>query len=166
MAEIMIGGTPANTTGNLPGIGTKAPGFTLTKTDLSDVSLPDLAGKRVVLNIFPSIDTPVCSASVRRFNREAASLNNTQVLSVSADLPFAHKRFCETEGIEGVISVSELRTRGFGDVYGVRITEGPLEGLLARAVVVIDEGGTVIYSSFATDLKEEPPYEEILATLS
>lgn len=165
MAEIMIGGVPANTTGNLPGVGTKAPGFTLTKTDLSDVSLPDLAGKRVVLNIFPSIDTPVCSASVRRFNREAASLNNTQVLSVSADLPFAHKRFCETEGIEGVTAVSELRTRGFGDVYGVRITEGPLEGLLARAVVVIDEGGTVIYSSFATDLKEEPPYEEILATL-
>ena len=165
MAQIMIGGIPANTTGNLPDIGSKAPGFTLTKTDLSDVSLPDLAGKRVVLNIFPSIDTPVCSASVRRFNLEAAALNNTVVLSVSADLPFAHKRFCETEGIEGVVAVSELRTRGFGDAYGVRIAEGPLEGLLGRAVVVIDEAGSVIYSSFATDLKEEPPYEEILATL-
>lgn len=166
MAVIMIGGTPANTTGNLPDVGSKAPGFTLTKTDLTDVSLPDLAGKRIVLNIFPSIDTPVCSASVRRFNQEAASLANTQVLSVSADLPFAHKRFCETEGIDGVIPVSELRTRGFGDAYGVRIAEGPLQGLLARAVVVLDEEGTVIYSSFSKDLKEEPPYEEILATLA
>ncbi|WP_300668486.1 thiol peroxidase [Desulfoluna sp.] len=166
MAEIMIGGSPANTSGNLPNIGSKGPGFTLTKTDLSDISLPDLAGKRVVLNIFPSIDTPVCSASVRRFNREAAALTNTRVLSVSADLPFAHKRFCETEGIEGVIAVSELRTRGFGDAYGVRIAEGPLEGLLARAVVVLDEEGTVIYSSFAKDLKEEPPYDEILASLA
>jgi len=166
MAVIMIGGTPANTTGNLPDIGSKAPGFTLTKTDLSDVSLPDLAGKRIVLNIFPSIDTPVCSASVRRFNQMAASLANTQVLSVSADLPFAHKRFCETEGIDGVIQVSELRSRGFGDAYGVRIAEGPLQGLLARAVVVLDEEGTVIYSSFAKDLKEEPPYEEILAALA
>jgi len=165
MAEIMIGGTPANTTGNLPDVGSKAPGFTLTKTDLSDVSLPDLAGKRIVLNIFPSIDTPVCSASVRRFNLEAASLTNTHVLSVSTDLPFAHKRFCEAEGIQGVIPVSELRTRGFGDTYGVRIAEGPLQGLLARAVVVLDEEGTVIYSSFSRDLKEEPPYEEILATL-
>ena len=166
MAVIMIGGTPANTTGNLPDVGSKAPGFTLTKTDLTDVSLPDLAGKRIVLNIFPSIDTPVCSASVRRFNQEAASLANTQVLSVSADLPFAHKRFCETEGIDGVTPVSELRTRGFGDAYGVRIAEGPLQGLLARAVVVLDEEGTVIYSSFSKDLKEEPPYEEILATLA
>ncbi|VFQ45674.1 thiol peroxidase [Desulfoluna butyratoxydans] len=166
MAVIMIGGTPANTTGNLPDVGSKAPGFTLTKTDLTDVSLPDLAGKRIVLNIFPSIDTPVCSASVRRFNQEAASLANTQVLSVSADLPFAHKRFCETEGIDGVTPVSELRTRGFGDAYGVRIAEGPLQGLLARAVVVLDEEGTVIYSSFSKDLKEEPPYDEILASLA
>ena len=165
MAQIMIGGNPANTTGNLPHIGSKAPGFTLTKTDLSDICLPDLAGKRVVLNIFPSIDTPVCSASVRRFNKEAATLEDTLVLSISADLPFAHKRFCETEGIEGVVAVSELRTRGFGDAYGVRIAEGPLEGLLARAVIVLDREGTVIYSSFAKDLKEEPPYEEILSIL-
>jgi thiol peroxidase len=165
MAQIMIGGSPVNTTGFLPGVGSKAPGFTLTKTDLSDICLPDLAGKRVVLNIFPSIDTPVCSASVRRFNREAATLNNTLVLSVSCDLPFAHKRFCETEGIDGVIAVSELRTRGFGDEYGVRIAEGPLQGLLARAVVVINEEGTVIYAGFSKDLKEEPPYEEILVLL-
>ena len=165
MAQIMIGGSPANTTGNLPLLGSKAPGFTLTKTDLSDIGLPDLAGTRVVLNIFPSIDTPVCSASVRRFNVEAAALVNTQVLCVSADLPFAHKRFCETEGVEGVTAVSELRTRGFGDAYGVRIAEGPLEGLLARAVVVLDGEGTVIYAAFAKDLKEEPDYGEILATL-
>lgn len=165
MSQIMIGGTPANTIGNLPAVGSKAPGFTLTKTDLSDISLPNLAGKRVVLNIFPSIDTPVCSASVRRFNQEAAALHNTVVLCVSADLPFAHKRFCETEGIAGVVSVSELRSRGFGDEYGVRIAEGPLEGLLARAVVVLDEEGTIRYAAFARDLKEEPPYEEILATL-
>ena len=165
MAQIMIGGSPANTTGNLPLPGSKAPGFTLTKTDLSDICLPDLAGARVIINIFPSIDTPVCSASVRRFNVEAASLVNTQVLCVSADLPFAHKRFCETEGIKGVTPVSELRTRGFGEAYGVRISEGPLEGLLARAVVVLDEGGTVIYADFAKDLKEEPDYGEILATL-
>lgn len=165
MATIMIGGTPANTTGNLPEVGSKAPGFTLTQTDLTDISLPDLAGKRVVLNIFPSVDTPVCSASVRRFNREAASLSNTRILCVSADLPFAHKRFCETEGIDGVVAVSELRTRGFGDAYGVRIADGPLQGLLARAVVVLDEEGTVLYASFAQDVKEEPPYDDILATL-
>lgn len=165
MATILIGGTPANTTGNLPDVGSKAPGFTLTQTDLTDISLPDLAGKRVVLNIFPSIDTPVCSASVRRFNREAASLSNTRILGVSADLPFAHKRFCEAEGIDGVVAVSELRTRGFGDAYGVRIADGPLQGLLARAVVVLDEEGTVLYASFAQDVKEEPPYDEILATL-
>ena len=165
MAQITIGGQPAQTSGDLPKKGTAAPDFLLTKTDLSDIRLADFAGKKVILNIFPSIDTPVCSASVRKFNKEVIDLPGTVVLCVSLDLPFAHSRFCETEGIENVIPASELRNRNFGDDYGVRIIEGPLEGLLARSVVVIDKNGTVIYASFVKELKEEPPYEEILNTL-
>lgn len=166
MAQITIGGAPAQTTGSLPSVGQKAPAFALAGTDLSDVALSDFFGKRVVLNIFPSIDTPVCANSVRRFNTEASAIENTEVLCISADLPFAHGRFCAAEGIEGVTSLSQFRDQAFGKDYGVAIAEGPLAGLLARAIVIVDESGTVIYAAFADELKEEPNYEEALDALS
>ena len=162
MAEIIINGKPANTTGSLPAVGDKAPGFVLTKTDLSGISLNDLKGKNVILNIFPSIDTPVCSTSVRRFNTEVANLPNTAVLCVSMDLPFAHARFCTTEGISGVIPVSKMGDNSFGEDYGVMIADGMLKGLFARAVVAVNDEGIVIYSKFARDLSEEPDYNEVL----
>ena len=165
MADFKIGGKPATTVGTLPGVGETAPDFLLTKTDLSDISLTDLAGKKVVLNIFPSVDTPVCSASVRRFNSDISRCPGAVVLCISLDMPFAHSRFCETEGLKDVIPVSEPRNREFGDRYGVRIAQGPLAGLLARAVVVIDGTGTVIYSNLVAELKEEPDYEAVLDLL-
>lgn len=165
MAKLTIGGTPVNTNGNLPVIGTQAPDFLLTRTDLSDISLKDVAGKKTVLNIFPSVDTPVCSASVRRFNQEISKFPGAVVLCASLDLPFAHSRFCETEGLKNVISVSEMRSRKFGDDYGLRMIDGPLAGLLARAVVVINETGKVIYSKIVEELKHEPDYEEVLSVL-
>ena len=165
MANFKIDGNPATTVGALPGVGDKAPEFLLTKTDLSDISLRDVAGKKVVLNIFPSVDTPVCSASVRRFNSEISSCPGAVVFCISLDLPFAHSRFCETEGLKDVIPVSELRNRDFGDRYGIRIAQGALAGLLARAVVVIDEKGTVIYSKLVEELTKEPDYEGVLGLL-
>ena len=165
MATITLGGTPIHTSGELPAPGTKAPDFLLTKTDLSDVSLKDYAGKRVVLNIFPSIDTAVCATSVRRFNAEIDKIANAVCLCASLDLPFAHARFCGTEGLDRVISVSELRNREFGERYGVRIIDGPLAGLLARAVVIIDENGVVRHSQLVPEIKEEPDYEAALQVL-
>ena len=165
MATFTIGGNPTNTIGELPGVGEKAPDFLLTKTDLTDISLKDVAGKKVVLNIFPSVDTAVCSASVRRFNTDISRFPNTVVLCASLDLPFTHSRFCESEGIKDVIPVTELRNRAFGDRYGVRIIDGPLAGLLARAVVVIDENKTVIYSKLVPELKSEPAYEAVFDVL-
>jgi thiol peroxidase len=165
MAKFKIDGKPATTVGALPEVGEKAPDFLLTRTDLSDITLKDLAGKKVVLNIFPSVDTPVCSASVRRFNSDISGCPNAVVLCTSLDLPFAHSRYCETEGLTDVIPVSELRNRDFGDKYGVRIAQGPLAGLLARAVVVIDGKGTVIYSTLVAELKDEPDYTAVLALL-
>lgn len=165
MAKLTIGGNPVNTNGALPETGKKAPDFLLTRTDLSDISLKDVAGKKVVLNIFPSIDTPVCSASVRRFNQEISNFPGAVVLCASMDLPFAHARFCETEGLKDVIAVSELRSRKFGDDYGLRMIDGPLAGLLARAVIVIDEAGMVIYSKIVEELKTEPNYQEVLSVL-
>ncbi len=165
MARVAFKGNPVNTSGNLPAVGSKAPDFRLTKTDLSDVSLKDLAGKKVVLNIFPSIDTGVCAASVRRFNKEAASLSNTVVLGVSKDLPFAHNRFCGAEGIKNVVTTSELRDAGFGTAYGVRITDGPLAGLFSRAVVVLDESGKVVYTEQVPEITQEPNYEAALNSL-
>jgi thiol peroxidase len=137
----------------------------LTKTDLSDVSLKDFTGKKIVLNIFPSIDTPVCAMSVRRFNTEISNIGNTVVLCASLDLPFAHARFCGAEGLNDVISVSELRNKEFGNAYGVRIIDGPLTGLLARAIVVLDEKGKVVYTQLVPEIKEEPNYEAALAML-
>jgi thiol peroxidase len=163
MAEFKLKGNPFHTVGELPAVGSPAPDFKLTKTDLSEVALKDLKGRRVILNIFPSVDTDVCAASVRRFNEAAAELENTTVLCASMDLPFAHNRFCGAEGIENVHSVSDFRTGGFGKAYGIRIADGPLAGLLARSVVVIDEGGKVIYNQLVPETVEEPDYERALA---
>ncbi|MGV1098344.1 thiol peroxidase [Thiovibrio sp. JS02] len=165
MAKITLQGNPAKTIGALPKVGAKAPDFILTKTDLGDVSLKDYAGKRLILNIFPSIDTPVCATSVRRFNAEINKIANAVCLCASLDLPFAHARFCGAEGLENVISVSELRDRTFGDAYGVRIMDGPLKGLLARAVVIIDEKGKVLHSQLVPEISQEPDYEAALAVV-
>ena len=165
MAKITLKGNPINTCGTLPAVGSQAADFVLTKIDFADVSLQDFAGKKIVLNIFPSIDTPVCATSVRRFNAEAVKLNNAVVLCVSVDLPFAHQRFCGAEGLEKVIPVSELRKRKFGEDYGVRIIDGPLAGLLSRAVVVIDEKGKVIYTEQVPEIAHEPNYEAALKVL-
>lgn len=163
MATITFKGNPVETIGALPAVNTKAPDFTLVKTDLSDVSMKDFAGKRLILNIFPSIDTPVCAASARRFNQEAGKLDNTLVLCISADLPFAHNRFCELEGLKDVVPLSVFRSPGFGKNYGVTITNGPLAGLMSRAIVIIDKSGTVTYTQQVSEIAEEPDYEEALS---
>jgi thiol peroxidase len=165
MAQITLKNNPINTIGDLPEKGSKAPDFVLTKTDLSDVSLKDFAGKTVVLNIFPSVDTEVCSMSVRKFNSEITRYENAVALCVSVDLPFAHARFCGAEGLKDVISVSELRNKDFGKAYGVRIIDGPLAGLMARAVVIIDAGGKVIYTELVPEIAQEPDYEAALNML-
>lgn len=165
MASITLGGNTINTSGTLPAVGSKAPDFLLTKNDLSDVTLSDYSGKKVILNIFPSLDTGVCAASVRRFNSEAAERDNTEVLCISADLPFAHERFCEAEGIDKVTTLSDLRKKDFGDKYGVQIVDGPLEGVFSRAIVVVDESGTVTYTEQVPEIKQEPDYESALNAL-
>ena len=164
MATITLKGSPIHTNGDLPKVGAPAPAFSLTKIDLSDVGLDAFAGKTVVLNIFPSIDTPVCAASVRRFNAEVNKLADTVVLCASADLPFAHKRFCGAEGLDNVLSVSDLRDKGFGERYGVKVVDGPLAGLLARAVVVI-KGGKVTYTQLVPEIAEEPNYDAAIAAV-
>lgn len=165
MAQITLKGNPIQTSGRLPSPGYAAPDFILTKRDLSDMSLRDVAGKRVVLNIFPSIDTPPCSASVRRFNKEISEHENAVVLCISRDLPFAHDRFCEAEGIENAITLSEMRHREFGEKYGLSILDGPMSGLLARAVVVLDESGKIIYSELFSEVAQEPNYEKAMEVL-
>jgi len=166
MTQITLKDNPINTNGSLPAVGTQAPEFLLTKTDLSDVTAEDLRGKRVILNIFPSIDTEVCAASVRFFNAKANTLDNTTVLCVSDDLPFAQKRFCGAEGLSNVISASELRNRDFGDKYGVRIIDGPLAGVMSRAIVIIDAAGKVIYTEQVPEITQEPNYDAALAALN
>ncbi len=163
MAEITLKGNPIHTSGDLPADGSAAPGFTLTDTGLADKSLGDYSGKKV-LNVFPSLDTPVCAISVRRFNEEAAGRDGVTVLNVSADLPFAHGRFCSTEGIEGAISLSTLRS-SFGRDYGLEIVDGPLKGLCSRAVLVLDDANTVVYSEQVPEIAQEPDYEAALAAL-
>lgn len=165
MAQITLKGNPINTVGDLPAEGSTAPDFTATKTDLSDVKLSDFTNKTVVLNIFPSIDTPTCAASVRRFNEEASKLNNVEVLCVSADLPFAQQRFCGAEGLERVTPVSVFRNNAFGEAYGVRIVDGPLAGLMARSVVVIKDG-KVAYTELVAETADEPNYEAALKVVS
>ena len=165
MATIALKGNPIHTVGELPAVGTAAPDFNLTRGDLGDVSLKDFAGKRKLLNIVPSLDTGVCAASARRFNMEAAKVPGAVLLTVSRDLPFAQQRFCEAEGIKEVVPLSELRNRDFGDDYGVRIADGPLAGLLSRAIVVLDEKDKVIYHEQVPDIVQEPNYEKALAAL-
>jgi len=162
MAKITLKGNSIQTAGNLPAIGSQAPDFKLTKTDLSDASLKDFAGKKVILNIFPSLDTSVCAASVRKFNSEAEKLPNTVVLCVSRDLPFAHGRFCTTEGLKNFISLSELRDDSFSKAYGVKIIDGPLAGVLSRAVVVLDTTGKVVYAEQVPEITQEPDYAAAL----
>ena len=165
MATTHFKGTAVNTNGELPKVGSTAPNFSLVKNDLSTLSLTDLKGKRVLLNIFPSIDTGVCSASVRRFNKEVARLENTVVLCISKDLPFAQSRFCGAEGIDQVITLSDFHNSEFADNYGVLQTNGVLSGLLARAVVVINEEGKVIYTELVNEITEEPNYEKAMGAL-
>jgi len=165
MTQVNFRGNPIRIADSLPKVGSIAPDFTVVKADLSSVSLGEFKGKKVVLNIFPSIDTPVCAASVRRFNLEAAKLDNTVVLCVSRDLPFAQKRFCAAEGIDNVLTGSEYRDSSFSDAYGVRILEGPLAGLFSRAVVVIDERGKVRYTEQVPEIGQEPDYSKALAAL-
>ncbi|SJM56589.1 thiol peroxidase [Gulosibacter sp. 10] len=164
MANITFQGNPITTSGELPAVGSKAPDFTVVDTDLGGVSLGGFAGKRVVLNIFPSVDTGVCAASVRRFNELAAGLENTVVLNVSRDLPFALGRFCGAEGIDNVVAASAFRS-SFGEDYGVVQEEGPIRGLLARAVVVIEPDGTVSYTQQVPEIGQEPDYDEVVAAL-
>ena len=165
MSQITLGGQAVNTIGNLPALKTKAAAFTLVKQDLSELSLSDLKGKNIVLNIFPSLDTSTCAASVRRFNKEAAGLANTVVLAVSADLPFAAGRFCTAEGIENVVPVSVFRNQSFGKDYGVALVDGPLKGLLARSLVVINPEGEVLFTELVSEITNEPNYEAALAVL-
>ena len=165
MATITLKGNPIETAGDLPAVGSKAPAFSLTRTDLSNCSQDDFIGKTIVLNIFPSIDTSVCAASVRRFNAEAILQKDTVVLCISADLPFAHKRFCEADGLENVIPLSVFRSPTFGTDYGVAITAGPLAGLLASAVVILDTGGTVVYTELVPEIGQEPDYHKAISIL-
>jgi len=164
MAIITFLGKPLNTSGELPKIGSKAPDFSLVSTELVDVNLATYAGKRKVLNIVPSLDTPTCAASTRKFNQKASHLHNTVVLVVSADLPFAQSRFCETEGLKDVVPLSTFRS-GFAEDYGVEIVDTLLAGLTARAVVIIDENDQVSYTQLVHDVAQEPDYESALAAL-
>lgn len=165
MAEITLGGTSIHTSGEIPLIGVQAPDFTLVKADLSEVALSDLKGKRVVLNVFPSIDTGICAMSARAFNERLANLENVEVLCVSKDLPFALGRFCAAEGLERVMPVSAFRSTDIDTAYGLVITDGPLKGLLSRAVIVIDEAGKIIYTEQVPEIKQEPNYEAAIAVL-
>lgn len=165
MAKILFKGSEVNTNGSLPSVGTEAPDFTGVKNDLSELSLKDLRGKNVVINIFPSLDTAVCATSVRHFNKEAASLPNTVVLAVSKDLPFAQGRFCTVEGIDNVVTLSAFRCSCFEDKYGMLMTDGPLKGLLARGVVVVDENGRIIYEELVPEITKEPNYEAAISSL-
>ena len=162
MAQITLRGNAINTVGNLPAVGSVAPDFKLTKNDLSTATLAEFKGKKVVLNIFPSIDTQVCSASVRRFNKELSELNNTIVLCISKDLPFAQKRFCAAEGLENVITLSEFRDNNFSNDYGVLLADSGMAGLMSRAVVVIDENGNVAYTEQVPEIAQEPDYAKTL----
>ncbi len=164
MAHITLGGNPVNTVGDLPPIGSK-PSFSLTKGDLTEVTEADFAGRRVVLNIFPSVDTKVCATSVRRFNEAASSLDNTVVLCVSADLPFALGRFCGAEGLTDVTPASTFRS-DFGKEFGITLADGRLAGLLGRAVVVLDDDGTVVHSQLVPEIAQEPDYDAAIAALA
>jgi thiol peroxidase len=165
MANVTLGGNPIKIAGNFPGKGDTAPDFTLTSKDLKDVGLKDFSGKRKVLNIVPSLDTPVFAKSTRIFNERAGAAANAAVLVISADLPFAMNRFCGAEGINNVVALSTVRNRDFHARYGVDITDGPLKGLTARAVIVLDENNRVLHSQLVPEIKNEPDYDAALAAL-
>ena len=165
MAQTTLRGNPINTNGDLPALGSEAPDFTVTKGDLSQVSKADLAGQRVVMSLFPSIDTPTCAASVRAFNERAGALESTTVLNVSADLPFALGRFCGAEGIDSVETGSTFRNPEVLEAFGTLMVDGPLAGLSARAVVVIDESGRIAHSQLVAEIADEPDYDAVLGSL-
>lgn len=165
METVYFKGTPCHTYGTIPAVGSKAPCFTLVRPDLVEIRCSDYRGKKVVLNIFPSLDTPVCAASVRRFNQEAAGLKDTLVLCVSMDLPFAAARFCTAEGIENVVVGSAFRSPMFSEKLGIQLVDGPLAGLFARAVIILDEDRKVLYSQLVEEITNEPDYEGALRVL-
>ena len=165
MSTITFKGSPVNTNGSLPAVGSMSPDFMVVKNDLSELRLADLKGRKAVLNVFPSIDTPVCATSVRKFNEKAASHPNVTVLCVSKDLPFAQARFCGAEGIKNVQTVSTFRCECFEKHFGLRMIDGPLSGLLARAVIVLDETGKVLYTELVPEIAQEPNYDAALAAL-
>jgi len=165
MASITLGGNPIQTSGELPAIGTSAPFFALAKNDLSVVTLSDFAGSKLVLNIFPSVDTGTCATSVRQFNEKASKLSNTKVLCISRDLPFAQSRFCAAEGLENVVSLSDFKTGSFGKDYGLEILDSVFSGLHSRAVIVLDEKGIVKYTEQVPEIANEPNYDAALNSL-
>lgn len=165
MATITLKGNDVNTYAGLPAIGTQAPDFSLKGADLSNTKLSVLKGEKVVLNIFPSIDTPVCAMSVRKFNEEAAKKSGVKVLCISADLPFAHARFCGAEGLEDVISLSTIGNTDFGKDYGVEMVDGPLQGMMSRAIVILDEKGVVTYTEQVPEITQEPDYDKALSNI-
>ena len=165
MATVSLNGNPINTKGNLPSIGSKAPNFELTKDDLSDVTLDNYKGTRVIMNIFHSIDTGTCAASVRQFNQEASELENVKILCISKDLPFAMARFCGAENIENVETLSDFRDGNFGDNYNLTYIDGPIKGLLARSIIVLDENGVIVHTEQVHEVVEEPNYKAALEAL-
>ncbi|MDY0110697.1 MAG: thiol peroxidase [Candidatus Krumholzibacteria bacterium] len=165
MAQIKLKGNPLHTSGDLPAVGAKAPDFTLVGVDLGEIKLADLRGRKVVLNVFTSLDTSVCASSIRRFNEEAGKRDGVTVLCVSMDLPFAAVRFCTAEGLDNVVTGSDFRDGAFGRAYGLRIEDGPIRGLLARAVILLDAQGTVMYTELVTEHSQEPNYDAVLALL-
>lgn len=162
---VTLAGTPITVEGTFPKVGTKAPSFSLVNKDLKDVTLADFVGKKKVLNIVPSLDTPVCAISTRKFNEKASNMHNTVVLIIAADLPFAMSRFCDVEGLDKVVVLSTMRGAEFMKNYGVAITDSPLAGITARAVVVLDENDTVIHAELVPEIKDEPDYDAALAAL-
>lgn len=166
MASVTLGGTPVNTISNLPAVGSPAPDFTLSRNDLTAVTLNDYRGKNLILNIFPSVDTGVCAQSIRTFNEKASALENTEVLCISRDLPFAQARFCGAEGIDNVCTLSDFKNGEFGKDYGIELADGGFEGLHARAIVVVDEKGKVTYTELVSEIGHEPNYEAALNALS
>ena len=165
MANITLGGDPIHTSGELPTVGSKSPDFSLVQNDLSTTSLSDFSGSKLVLNIFPSIDTGTCATSVRTFNQKASALENTKVLCISRDLPFAQKRFCGAEGLENVVNLSDFNTGKFGKDFGLEITDGPLAGLHSRVVIVLDENGIIKHVEQVGEIADEPNYEAALKAL-
>jgi thiol peroxidase len=165
MATVTLHGNPIHTNGDLPAVGSQAPDFKLVSKDLADVSLAQFAGKKKLLNIVPSLDTPVCAISTKKFNDHARGRDDLAVLIVSADLPFASGRFCAAEGLDNVVTLSMMRSRNFGKDYGVLITDGPLAGITARAVVVLDAGNKVVYTQLVPEIGQEPDYQAALAAL-